>query len=236
MPRLPRMLAAALLVTAPSAAAAIAADGTQAAASAAGTTQATAIGAAMPKAGAGTYVTTEAAPAAPVFHDSFESPVVNQQFVRYPAGTRLGPWTVTAGDVDLATTALWQVPDGRQDLDLDGDTNGTIATTVAVRPLTTYRISYALAGNPAAAPLVKTGVIRVDGRTVQRFTFDTGRTSLSRMAYGTRALYVFAVTDRMRLEFASTTVPAGWGPVIDDVRVDSCLVVLCPARTSATRQ
>jgi hypothetical protein len=47
------------------------------------------------------------------------------------------------------------------------------------------------------------------------------------MAYGTRTVYVFALTDQMRLDFASTTRPAGYGPVLDDVRVDSCLVILC---------
>jgi hypothetical protein len=181
---------------------------------------------------------TTAPPAAagtgPVFHDGFESPAVSGQFQRYPAGAHLGPWTVTGGDVDLSSTDLWQVGEGRQNLDLDGDANGRVATTFAVKPLTTYRISYALAGNPAAAPLVKTGEVRVDDKVVQRFSFDTGRTSLSTMDFGRRAVYVFALTGRMRLEFASTTAPAGWGPVIDDVRVDSCLVVLCPARRPAT--
>jgi choice-of-anchor C domain-containing protein len=177
-----------------------------------------------------------AATTGPVFHDGFESPAVSGQFQRYPAGTRLGRWTVTRGDVDLATTRLWQVSEGRQNLDLDGAANGAVTTTFPVKALTTYRISYALAGNPAAAPLLKTGEVLVNGRTAQRFSFDTGQTSLSRMDFGRRALYVFSLTGQMSLEFASTTAPAGWGPVLDDVRVDSCLVVLCPSRTAATRE
>jgi choice-of-anchor C domain-containing protein len=169
-----------------------------------------------------------------VFRDGFETPVVAAgQFRRYPAGSHLGPWTVTRGDVDLATTRLWQVTEGRQNLDLDGAANGTIETTIPVRPLTTYRITYDLAGNPAAAPLVKTGEVRVNGKAVQRFTFDTGRTSLSRMAFTTGSVSVFSLTGSMRLEFASTTTPAGWGPVIDDVRVDSCLILLCPTGKAA---
>jgi len=217
VPRLRRLLAAAILAAAPTAGAATA-------------TAATAL------APTTTASPTRPAAAAPAFRDGFEFPLVTGQFQRFPAGAHLGPWTVTAGDVDLSTAGLWQVPDGRQNLDLDGATNGTIATTVPVRPLTTYRIGYDLAGNPAAAPLVKTGAVRVNGRTVQRFTFDTSRTSLSRMAFGTREFYVFALTNQLRLEFASTTTPAGWGPVVDDVRVDSCLVVLCPSRTIATRE
>jgi hypothetical protein len=170
---------------------------------------------------------------APVFRDGFESPAAAGQFQRFGAGSRLGPWTVTAGDVDLSTTRLWQTPEGRQNLDLDGDVNGAVSATIPVRPLTTYRISFSLAGNPAAGPRVKTGEVRVDGRTALPFTFDTSLTSLSRMAFTTRALYVFALTGHLRLDFASTTRPAGWGPVIDDVRVDSCLVVLCPTAKAA---
>jgi choice-of-anchor C domain-containing protein len=175
---------------------------------------------------------TPAAPA-PAFRDGFESPAVGGQGRRLPTGSHIGPWTVTAGNVDLATTGLWQTPAGRQTLDLDGDTNGTVSTTIAVRPLTTYKVTYALAGNPAAAPMLKTGQVRVNGRTVQRFTFDTSLTSLSKMAFTSRSLYVFALGKQLRLDFASTTTPAGYGPVLDDVRVDSCLVILCPStRTS----
>jgi choice-of-anchor C domain-containing protein len=174
-----------------------------------------------------------AAAPGPVFRDGFESPVVDGQSQRYPTGSHLGPWTVIAGNVDLSTTKLWQAPEGRQNLDLAGDTNGTISTTIAVRPLTTYRISYALAGNPAAAPLIKTGQVRVNGKTVQDFTFDTSLTSLSRMGFTTRSLYVFSLTSRLRLDFADTTQPAGWGPVLDDVRVESCLLVLCPTTRAA---
>lgn len=175
-----------------------------------------------------------AAPA-PVFRDGFESPPVSGQGRRLPTGSHIGPWTVTAGDVDLATTSLWQTPAGRQTLDLDGDTNGTVSTTIAVRPLTTYKVTYALAGNPAADPMLKTGQVRVNGKTVQRFTFDTSLTSLSKMAFTSRSVYVFALSRQLRLDFASTTTPAGYGPVLDDVRVDSCLVILCPSTKKATR-
>jgi hypothetical protein len=61
---------------------------------------------------------------------------------------------VTAGNVDLSTARLWQTPDGRQSLDLDGDANGAVATTVTSRPLTTYRITLTLVGNPVDSCLV----------------------------------------------------------------------------------
>jgi Protein of unknown function (DUF642) len=165
---------------------------------------------------------------AAVFADGFEAPVIAGQVRRFPAGARLGPWTVTRGDVDLSSAALWQVAAGRQNLDLDGAGNGAVTTVIPVRPLVTYRISYALAGNPAAAPRHKTGEVRVDGIT-RRFDFDTSRTSLSRMGTTRQSFSHLALSGSMTLEFASTTTPPGHGPVIDDVRVDSCLLVLCPA-------
>jgi choice-of-anchor C domain-containing protein len=168
-----------------------------------------------------------AAPAFHSFHDGFEAPAVTGQFRRLPTGSRIGPWTVTAGTVDLSTSDLWQTPAGRQTLDLDGDTNGTISTTIPARPLTGYRVTYTLAANPAGAPLRKTGEVRVNGRTAQRFTFDTSLTSLSKMAYTTRTLYTFTRSSQLRLDFASTTTPAGYGPVLDDVRVEKCPDVLC---------
>ena len=102
---------------------------------------------------------TPAAPA-PAFRDGFESPPVSGQVQRLPTGSHLGAWTVTAGTVDLATSRLWQTPTGRQTLDLDGDTNGTISTTITVRPLTTYKVTYALAGNPASALVTATVLVR----------------------------------------------------------------------------
>jgi choice-of-anchor C domain-containing protein len=180
-------------------------------------------------------VTASAAtPSGPIFQDGFESPVVAGQFQQFPTGARIGPWTVTSGNVDLATTRLWQSPEGRQNLDLDGNANGAVSTTIATRPLTTYRVTFKLAGNPAAGPLIKSGEVRANGRTVQRFTFDTHLTSLSRMGFTTSTVFVFSLSDKLTLQFASTTQPAGWGPVIDDVRVDSCLVILCP-KTKAAR-
>lgn len=227
MPRLRRILTAGItaLLMLPAAAAAAGAP----AAAAQATAQAGA------KAGTKAAATKAGTPTGPIFSDGFESPVVRGQSQRLATGAHIGPWTVTAGNVDLATARLWQTPTGHQSLDLDGAANGTISTTIAVRPLTSYKVTYSLAGNPAGNPMVKTGEVRVNGKTVQRFTFDTSLTSLSRMAFGSRSLYVFSLSDRLRLDFVSTTSPAGYGPVLDDVRVDNCLLMICPATRRATR-
>ena len=163
-----------------------------------------------------------------VFRDGFEAPAVAGGFTRYPAGTRLGPWTVTGGDVDLNTTALWQTPEGRQNLDLDGRGRGSVARTLVTKPLRTYRVRYALAGNYVGGPAVKTGEVRANGKVIQSFAFDTTGRSRDDMGYVERTAYVLARGATLVLEFASTTQPGGYGPIIDDVRVDSCLLILCP--------
>ena len=178
---------------------------------------------------------TTPAPAAgdPAVRDGFETPAVSGGFTRYAAGARLGPWTVTSGEVDLTTTALWQTPEGRQSLELDGRARGSVARTLVTKPLRTYRITYALAGNYVGAPAVKTGEVRANGKVIQSFAFDTTGRSRDDMGYVRRTAYVLAKGGTLVLEFAGTTTPSGYGPLIDDVRVDSCLLILCP-RTAAT--
>src|SRR3954469_19891654 len=76
-----------------------------------------------------------AGPDRAVFKDGFEKPAVGGAFYRYAAGTRIGAWTVTRGDVDLSSDSLWQVSEGRQNLDLDGGQPGAVAATFATKPL-----------------------------------------------------------------------------------------------------
>jgi choice-of-anchor C domain-containing protein len=169
-----------------------------------------------------------AAAGGPVLREGFETPIVQGGFARLPVGAQIGQFTVTRGNVDLATDALWQVIEGRQNLDLDGDQQGAIARTFGTVPLITYRVTYALAGNPASAPVVKTGEVRANGRVVQQFAFDTTGTTFTDMGFVYQTFYILTTAPSLTLEFASTTVPAAYGPVIDDVRVDSCPLVLCP--------
>jgi choice-of-anchor C domain-containing protein len=169
-----------------------------------------------------------AGPDRAVFKDGFEKPAVGGAFYRYAAGTQLGAWTVTRGDVDLSSDSLWQVTEGRQNLDLDGGQPGAVAATFATKPLLTYRITYSLGGNYVAGPPVKTGEVRVNGKVLQKMTFDATGKSARTMGFQKRAAYVLAQGSSIRLEFASTTTPGGYGPVVDDVRVDACLLIICP--------
>jgi choice-of-anchor C domain-containing protein len=180
-----------------------------------------AISAAGPAAGA--------APQPQRFSDgSFEQPVVAPGTAqRIPAGADIGSWTVTRGDVDLSGEGYWQTADGNQSLDLDGSVQGSVAQSFTTVPLVTYEVSFALAGNPVAAPAVKTGQVLVNGLVAQSFSFDTTGKTETNMGYVQRRFIFLATSTSTTLAFSSTTTPAGYGPVIDNVKVESCLIILC---------
>lgn len=118
---------------------------------------------------------TRAVSAAPAFSDgSFETPLAPAGgFTTLGAGSSIGPWTVTYGTVDLIGAGFWAAADGDQSVDLSGYWSGAVAQTFATQPGTRYLVSYALAGNPAGPPTVKTGQVQVNGVDVQNFSFDT---------------------------------------------------------------
>ncbi|MFJ9446147.1 choice-of-anchor C family protein [Kitasatospora sp. NPDC101235] len=153
---------------------------------------------------------------------SFETPKAPANaFSTLSAGQALGPWRVTAGTVDLIGAGFWQAAEGDQSLDLNGNNSGSIAQTFATVPGTTYTVTYALAGNPAGGPAVRTGVARIDGQDFQAFTFDvTGKTSAA-MGYVGRQFTFVAQNSTTTLGFTST-VAGAYGPVIDDVQVKEC--------------
>ncbi|MFG3556862.1 DUF642 domain-containing protein [Micromonospora sp. NPDC047557] len=174
-----------------------------------------------------TALTASPAAAAFVFADGFENPEIAGDFTEYAAGQQFGPWTVTTGTVGL--TRDWQAAEGDQSLDLNGFSPGAVAHTLPTKLLTTYRVSYALAGNPDNGPLIATGKVTANGQVIDSFSFDTTGHTPSAMGYVRRTVYFTNVLSATTvLQFASTT-PDAFGPVIDDVRVESCLLVICPA-------
>lgn len=148
-------------------------------------------------------------------------------FARYFAPATVGGWTVTQNSVDLSGAGFWENADGDQSLDLDGAAHpGGVAQTFGVLPLLKYRISYHLAGNPASGPAVKTGQVLVNGNVIQNFSFDITGKTFTDMGYVLKRTHFLATSPYATLEFRSTT-GSGYGPVIDAVHVDSCLLVIC---------
>ncbi|MFB6700873.1 DUF642 domain-containing protein [Streptomyces rubiginosohelvolus] len=169
-----------------------------------------------------------ATPTTRVWSDGFEQPVVlaPQPFTGI-AGQTFGPWTVTSGSVDLVSDRFWDAAEGDQSVDLSGGAPGSISQTVPALPLTTYVVTYKLAGNTGAAPVVKTGEVRVNGVLIDDLTFDTTGRGPRDMGWEQRIAYFTTVLDTSAtLTFTSTTT-GFHGPAVDDVTIRSCLLVLC---------
>jgi choice-of-anchor C domain-containing protein len=161
---------------------------------------------------------------------SFENPVVTPNtFVNLGAGASIGAWTVTQGHVDHIGGGFWQAADGVQSVDLSGSSlplAGGVAQSFTTVPLLKYRVSYKLAGNPGGAPVIKTGQVLANGNVIQSFSFDVTGKTFANMGYVHKVATFIATGLVSTIEFQSTDNTA-YGPVLDDVDVDSCLVVIC---------
>jgi choice-of-anchor C domain-containing protein len=163
-----------------------------------------------------------------VLQNGFERPVAAAHtFDLFVAGQQMGAWTVTRGDVHLIGAGFWQAAEGVQSLDLDGSINGAVALSFPTLPLFTYRISYALAGNPDSGPAIKTGHVLVNGHVIQELAFDITGKNRTNMGYVRHGFAFLSLGGAATLEFVSTTTPGGYGPVLDDVVIEKCLLAAC---------
>jgi choice-of-anchor C domain-containing protein len=164
--------------------------------------------------------------------DTFETPLAPVgSFSEPSAGQMIGPWTVTAKNVDLNGRGKYQAADGVQSVDLNGNGPGGVArsfdTYTFPLPLYTYVVTYCLAGNPDGGPAVKTGQVLVDGAPAQSFSFDITGKSPSNMGYLPQSVTFTSAGPSAKVEFRSTTADA-YGPVIDKVAFKKCLLgLLC---------
>jgi choice-of-anchor C domain-containing protein len=179
-------------------------------------------------------LTASPAAAAPVFADGFEDPPLSVGFQQYVAGEQVGGWTVASGSVDIVT--YWEDAEGRQSLDLNGNAEGSVVRTVPAQLLTTYKVTFAVAGNPEGGPVVKSGKVSVNGQQVDAFSFSVAGKSIYNMGWAYRSFYFTNLLSASSLLQFSSTSPSIWGPVLDDVKVESCLLILCPASASSVNR
>ncbi|AVT28265.1 hypothetical protein C6361_00725 [Plantactinospora sp. BC1] len=86
---------------------------------------------------------------------------------------------------------------------------------------------------PSRDDLVPPGRVTI-ASPIGNLTFDTTGRNPSDMGYVYRTVYFTNVlSGSTTLRFTSTT-PSAYGPVIDAVRVESCLLVVCPASAPRT--
>ncbi|MFF7635039.1 choice-of-anchor C family protein [Kitasatospora sp. NPDC008050] len=174
-------------------------------------------------AGLGVTATASAQTVSRFDDGSFENPrVAVGSYTDLAAGQTIGPWQVTTGTVDLIGEGFWQAAEGDQSVDLNGVGPGAVAQTFTTVPGTTYTVTYALAGNPAGAPAVKTGSALIDGQDFQDFSFNTTGKTFANMGYVNRQFTFQATNSATTIAFTSTTATGPYGPVLDNVRIERC--------------
>ena len=169
-----------------------------------------------------------AAHAAPFQNGSFETGPTPGGYVTLTAGdTQITGWTVTGDSVDYIGS-YWPAADGSRSLDLSGNAGGGVAQafdTVAGR---TYRVGFALAGNPDCAPTVKTVQVQATGAPSVNYLFDTTNSSLSNMGWAAQTYTFTATGPTTTLAFASQD-NTGCGPALDNVAVNDITPAPVPA-------
>ncbi len=159
----------------------------------------------------------------------FESPAIgdgptNSHVLLLSAPTNFDGWVVESGNIQITSHYRWNVDEGIQAVDMNGNTNGTIYQDVPTIPDHEYQVSFLMAGDVSAGPILKTldlwwgrtGGLLTNAGT---FTYDsTGQTltNLQWVRYTVSPLT--ASTTSSRIRFESTTAEK-WGPGIDDVSI-----------------
>jgi choice-of-anchor C domain-containing protein len=155
-----------------------------------------------------------------VKNGSFENPHIVDPFPRgviFDAGSRIGPWTVTRGSVQLLGDQF-QPKFGRQSLDLSGNERGSISQDLNTVPGSFYKLRFFLAGNPDGPPRIKKVRVFWGARELGTFPFDTFEKTRDRMGYEIVELRVRATAETTQLRFVGVT-RSNFGAVIDGVRV-----------------
>lgn len=170
-----------------------------------------------------------AASAAPFQNGSFESgSFVPCNTFDVPVGsTVITGWTVSVGSIDWLNAPVplcgWQASNGGASLDLVGQVGiGGIQQTFDTVPGTTYVLSFDLAGNYAAPPVIKPLAVTINGVTTN-FTFDTTGRSINNMGWITQSITFTAASTSSTVNFVSDVRPSGGtlnaGAALDNVTV-----------------
>jgi len=141
-------------------------------------------------------------------------------FEQLSAGdTSIDGWTVDSGSVDWIGT-YWPAAEGSMSIDLSGGEAGAISQTFDTTIGNTYTVTFALSGNPAGDPAIKTLDVSATGGTVSSYTYDVTAlgNDLTNMNWTTESYTFLATSATTTLSFVSTTEGV-FGPAIDNVAV-----------------
>lgn len=154
--------------------------------------------------------------------------IVNGSFEEGPAPGQSSPiasgqtsivgWTIGGAGIDYVET-YWQPSDTRRrSIDLNGVSAGSIEQPIKTIAGVTYKVTFALAGNPVRAPNLKTMAVTANGASAATYSFDVQGKSSSNMGWVDQDYTFTATAASTVLKFTSTTDGA-CGPAIDNVRI-----------------
>lgn len=159
--------------------------------------------------------------AAPFQNGSFEVPGISgggNLETLVGGSAALSGWTVTGASIDYLST-YWQAADGIHSLDLSGTNAGGVEQTFDTVAGRTYRVRFAMAGNPERAPPgIYTMVVQVIGGSAQTYTFDATGSSIGNMRWSTQT-YTFVATGASTTLSFSSQDSGLYGPALDNVVV-----------------
>lgn len=170
------------------------------------------------------------AKAAPFENGGFDSRTISSYVLLKVGDQMIAPWQVTKGNVDLVSSSVWQAHSSPNTMDLLGDGTasiGEISQTFTTVPGKKYQVSFAMSGNPGAAPTVKIIDVMVSDSSMvspQRFTYDPKQhgTTLSNMKWEEHSFEFVANGTAVTLSFAGSVeggATPGYGPALDSVTV-----------------
>ena len=176
-------------------------------------------------------MTTIPAKANLLTNGSFEQGPNPGSFTNLALGsTAITGWTVSLGNIDYIGS-LWVSADGSRSLDLEGSAGtcdlvtpncpGGIAQSFSTVAGQQYTVTFDLAGNLLALPVIKTVHVSAAGQS-QNFSFNTTGHSLASMGWVLETWTFTASGSTTTLEFdTADNPPTGWGPALDNVSVNA---------------
>jgi choice-of-anchor C domain-containing protein len=160
-----------------------------------------------------------------LFNGSFETngggACVPTSFITMsPGNTCISGWSIVSGNVDyISSVGGWEAEDGTFSIDMSGTVNGAIEQSFATVVGQGYSVTFWMAGNFGAAPVVKTLQVSAAGQS-QNDTFDTTGKSDQNMGWVMETFNFVAANTSTTLEFANIDVPnSDGGPTLDNVSV-----------------
>ena len=131
-------------------------------------------------------------------------------------------WTVVSGSVDWIGN-YWTPPSsGGGSVDLDGNSVGAISQTLFDLAAGTYKVTFALSGNPDGPPPTKALQVGVTGSTAQDYAYPIVGDKAN-MNYSMSCTSSAWGGGDATLTFASLNTPSTnpYGPVIGDVSISA---------------